>query len=64
MEIHARGMIIASILLIEPALFRLIRSFVLKAPELFAPSYLVTMGLVYLLLIGLIIRERSNKKGR
>jgi hypothetical protein len=64
MEIHARGMIVAGIVMIEPALFRLIRSFILKEPELLIPSYLITISFVYFLLIGLIVKERHNKKGR
>ena len=59
--LHARGMIAAGIVLIEPALFRFMRNM------LFAdggPVYMVTLGLLYALLIGLIIIERKQKQGR
>lgn len=64
MAIHARGMIVAGIVLIEPALVRLIL-FSFFPDEGFAPAgYLITIGLVYLLLIGLIIAEHKQKTGR
>ncbi|MBT8185199.1 MAG: hypothetical protein KJN76_10180 [Eudoraea sp.] len=64
MPIHARGIIVAGIVLIEPALVRLILN-VFFPDSGFAPEgYLATIGLVYLLLIGLIIAERKEKKGR
>lgn len=64
MAIHARGMIVAGIVLIEPALVRLIL-YVFFPDEGFAPSGYITMIiLLYTLLIGLIISERKQKVGR
>lgn len=64
MAIHARGMIVAGIVLIEPALVRLIL-YVFFPDEGFAPSGYITMIiLLYTLLIGLIISERKLKVGR
>lgn len=64
MAIHARGMIVAGIVLIEPALVRLIL-YVFFPNEGFAPSgYLSMIVLLYALLIGLIISERKQKVGR
>lgn len=64
MTIHARGMIVAGIVLIEPALVRLIL-YVFFPDSGFDPrGYLVTISLVYILLIGLIIAERKQKVGR
>ena len=63
MAIHARGMIVAGIVLIEPALARLIIH-VFFSGEFQPPAYLATIGLVYALLITLIIRDRHSKKGR
>ncbi len=64
MAIHARGMIVAGIVLIEPALVRLIL-YVFFPSEGFAPSgYLSTVVLLYSLFIGLIIAERKQKIGR
>lgn len=62
--LHARGMIVAGIVLIEPALVRLIL-YLFFAGEGFAPSgYLISIGLLYSLFIGLIIAERKQKTGR
>lgn len=64
MAIHARGMIVAGIVLIEPALVRLIL-YVFFPDEGFAPSgYLTTIVLLYTLLISLIVIERKQKIGR
>ncbi len=63
MAIHARGMIVAGIVLIEPALVRLL-IFVFFSGEFNPAAYLMTIGLVYALLIALIIRDRKEKKGR
>jgi hypothetical protein len=64
MAIHARGMIIAGIVLIEPALVRLIL-YVFFPDEGFAPSgYITTIVLLYTLLIGLIVAERKQKAGK
>lgn len=64
MPIHARGMIVAGIVLIEPALVRLIL-FIFFPDSGFDPSgYLATISLVYLILIGLITAERKQKVGR
>jgi hypothetical protein len=63
-QIHARGMIAAGIVLIEPALVRLIL-YTFFPESGFAPEgYLATIIIVYLLLIGLIIAERKQNKGR
>ncbi|MEP3210448.1 MAG: hypothetical protein ABJN95_14705 [Maribacter sp.] len=64
MAIHARGMIVAGIVLIEPALVRLI--LYLFFPDAgFAPEgYMGTILTVYALLIGLIVYERKQKVGR
>ena len=63
MAIHARGMIVAGIVLIEPALVRLIL-FMFFPGEFHPVAYLATIGVVYALLIALIIRDRKEKKGR
>jgi len=64
MAIHARGMIVAGIVLIEPALVRLIL-YVFFPDAGFAPEgYLATIAIIYLLLIGLVVAERNQKVGR
>ncbi len=63
MAIHARGMIVAGIVLIEPALVRMI-SWVFFPGDFNPLAYFLTIGLVYALLIALIIRDRKEKKGR
>lgn len=64
LAIHARGMIVAGIVLIEPALVRLIL-YMFFPDEGFAPNgYLTTIVLLYTLLIGLIVAERKQKIGR
>ena len=59
--LHARGMVAAGLVLIEPALFRFIRNVFLPDG---GPVYMVTIGLLYSVLIGLIILERKQKQGR
>jgi hypothetical protein len=59
-DLHARGMVVTGIAFIEPALNRLLDNTL--GPIL--TSYLVTIGIIYAILIGLIIRERHQKKGR
>lgn len=59
-DLHARGMVATGIVFIEPALNRLVAHTV--GPSL--ASYLITIGVIYTILIGLIIRERHQKKGR
>jgi len=59
-DIHARGMIATGIVFIEPALVRLIRNVLIPMPA----AYWCAVVILYLLLIGLIIRERNQKKGR
>ena len=62
--IHARGMIVAGIVLIEPALVRLVL-YTFFPNEGFAPNgYLISLSLLYGLLISLIIAERKQKVGR
>ncbi len=64
MAIHARGMIVAGIVLIEPALVRLIL-YVFFPDQGFAPNGYITMiVLLYTLLIGLMVAERKQKIGR
>lgn len=64
MALHARGMIVAGIVLIEPALVRLIQ-YVFFPNEGFTPNgYLITIGLLYTLLISFIVAERKQKIGR
>jgi len=64
MAIHARGMIVAGIVLIEPALVRLIL-YVFFPDQGFAPSgYISMIVLLYMLFIGLIIAERRQAVGR
>lgn len=64
MAIHARGMIVAGIVLIEPALVRLIL-YVFFPGEGFAPTgYIAMIVLLYGLFIGLIFAERKQKVGR
>ena len=63
MAIHARGMIVAGIVLIEPALVRFV-IYALFSGEFDPTAYLITIGIVYALLIGLIVRDRKEKKGR
>lgn len=63
MPLHARGMIVAGIVLIEPALARAVLNIFFEGN--FAPAgYLISIGLLYALLIGLIIAERKAKRGR
>lgn len=64
MAIHARGMIVAGIVLIEPALVRLILYIFFPDSGFDPRGYLATISLVYLILIGLIIAERKQKVGR
>ena len=59
-DLHARGMVVTGIVFIEPALSRLLAHVI--GPSL--TSYLVTIGIIYALLIGLIIREWRQKRGR
>ena len=60
-NIHARAMIATGIVFIEPSLIRLIRFLFIKDGGL---PFLITIGIVYTLLIGLIILERKQKRGR
>jgi hypothetical protein len=59
-NLHARGMVATGIVFIEPALARLIINLFGASPA----AYLVTIAIIYSLLIGLIIAERHQKKGR
>jgi len=64
LPIHARGMIVAGIVLIEPALVRLIL-YLFFPNEGFAPGgYIASIVILYTFLIGLIISERNQKVGR
>lgn len=64
MDIHARGMIAAGIVLIEPALIRLIMNAFVGGTEFASAGYPVTIGIIYSILIGLIVLERNQKQGR
>lgn len=59
-NLHARGMIVTGIAFIEPALVRFIRYAIIPSPT---ANYL-TIFIVYSILIGLIIKERNQKRGR
>lgn len=61
-SIHARAMIATAIPFLEPALVRFLRG-ILPASFSVHP-YLLTVLIMDLILIGLIIRERKEKKGR
>ena len=58
--IHARGMIATGIVVIEPALSRLL----INVSHNLALGYLMTVLVVYSLLVALIIKERKQKQGR
>ena len=60
-NIHARAMIATGIVFIEPSLIRFIKYAIIKDGNI---AYFCTIGLVYSLLIGLIILERKQKKGK
>jgi hypothetical protein len=64
MAIHARGMIVAGIVLIEPALVRLILYVFFPDAGFVPEGYLATIAIIYMLLIGLVIAERKQKVGR
>ncbi|HQQ96322.1 MAG TPA: hypothetical protein PLX35_03620 [Cyclobacteriaceae bacterium] len=58
-HVHARAMVATGIAFIEPALVRVVgNTFHMEG------GYLVTIGLIYSLLIGLIILERKEPQGR
>lgn len=59
-DLHARGMVAAGIVFIEPALSRLLYNVVTQTIY----SYYLTIGIVYAILITLMILERRQKKGR
>jgi len=60
-NIHARAMVATGIVFIEPALIRFIKYALIKDGSI---AYLCTIGIVYSILIGLIIMERKQKRGR
>lgn len=62
--IHARGIIVAGIVLIEPAFVRLILYSFFPDSGFDPRGYLVAISLIYIILIGLIIAERKQKIGR
>jgi len=64
LPIHARGMAVAGIVLIEPALVRLLLSVFFPNSGFAIEGYLITLLILYALLIGLIIAERNQKQGR
>ncbi len=64
MAIHARGMIVAGIVLIEPALTRLILYVFFPGAGFVPEGYLAAIAILYLLLIGLVIAERKQRVGR
>ena len=57
MQIHARGMIAAGIIFIEPALTRLITNYVVEIPL----SYILNIVIIYCYLI---YRKREAEQGR
>lgn len=59
-HIHARAMVTTGIVFIEPALGRV----VFKILNIGSAGYLLTIGLIYSLLVGLMIVERKEKQGR
>jgi len=59
-HVHARAMVATGIVFIEPALARLIIH-LLKDGKI---GYLLTIGLIYSVLVGLMIVERKEKRGR
>jgi hypothetical protein len=63
-QIHARGMIAAGIVLIEPALVRFILNTFFPESGFAPEGYLATIFLIYLLFAGLIFAERKQKVGR
>jgi len=60
-DIHARAMIATAIPFLEPAL---VRFFIWVLPEGGIRPYQLTVAIMDLILVGLIIRERNQKKGR
>ena len=60
-NIHARAMVATGIVFIEPSLIRFIKYALIKDGSI---AYFCTIGFVYSLLIGLMILERKQKKGR
>ncbi len=60
-NIHARAMVATGIVFIEPALIRFIKYALIKDGSI---AFFCTIGLVYSLLIGLMILERKQKRGR
>src|SRR6185436_8506929 len=69
-DIHARGMVATGIVIIEPALTRLfLNLFVMfkvfvDSPYFFFFASIPTILIIYSILIGIIIKERHQKKGR
>jgi len=61
--IHARGMILTGMVMIEPALVRLLGKS-LDGTSLASINYPITIGLVYLLFFTLIFSERRQRIGR
>jgi hypothetical protein len=59
-NLHARGMVATGIVFIEPALVR----FLMNTFGAGLTAYLFTIGIIYALLIGLMIAERHQKRGR
>ena len=60
-HVHARAMVATGIVFIEPALVRFI-GYIFTSNGMAA--YLATIAILYLLLIGLMIKERKQKRGR
>lgn len=60
-HIHARAMISTGIVFIEPSLIRYLKHSLIQDRRL---AFLVTIGIVYSLLIGLIILERKQTRGK
>ena len=61
-QMHARAMVVTGIVFIEPALARLMSGVIFKGQG--ATGFMVTAGVIIVLLIILIIKERGQKKAR
>jgi hypothetical protein len=68
--VHARGMIVTGIALIEPALTRLMLNLLaalklfVNSPNFFWYASIPTILIIFSFLIGMMIRERNQKRGR
>jgi hypothetical protein len=69
-DVHVRGMIVTGIALIEPALTRLMLNMLaalnlfVSSPNFFWYASVPTIIIIFSFLIGMMIKERHQKKGR